>query len=112
MEHLSVDDLKKLLHGGKITLPEFVRFSGDVNRRNLAAEAADDDDEVSDLGGIRRRQNNWYGERQAPAAQPPAATPGASAVPGAAPACAGMDRDSGTSTAGQQTPACPEREGP
>ena len=59
MEHLSVDDLKKLLHGGKITLPEFVRFSGDVNRRNLAAEAADDDDEVSDLGGIRRRQNNW-----------------------------------------------------
>ena len=51
MEHLSVDDLKKLLHGGKITLPEFVRFSGDVNRRNLAAEAADDDDEVvSDLG--------------------------------------------------------------
>ena len=37
MEHLSVDDLKKLLHGGKITLPEFVRFSGDVNRRNLAA---------------------------------------------------------------------------
>ena len=56
---LFVDDLKKLLHGGKITLPEFVRFSGDVNRRNLAAEAADDDDEVSDMGGIRRRQNNW-----------------------------------------------------
>ena len=75
MEHLSVDDLKKLLHGGKITLPEFVRFSGDVNRRNLAAEAADDDDEVSDMVVTSHGRHPqaaeqlviWYGECQAPA---------------------------------------------
>ena len=27
------------------------------------------------MGGIRRRQNSWYGERQAPAVRAPSATP-------------------------------------
>ena len=100
MEHLTVKDLKLLLHAKQISLEDFVRLSGDANRRDLAAQAASDDEGAEDMGAMRRRPNSWYGERAAPAVQPQAAALGraASATPGAAPACDTIDRDGSSST--------------
>ena len=84
-----------MLHAKQISLEDFVRLSGDANRRDLAAQAASDDEGAEDMGAMRRRPNSWYGERAAPAVQPQAAALGraASATPGAAPACDTIDRD-------------------